>query len=190
MTYYKKIVGEICYLSPCSIEDAEAWTKWDNDLEVTIPLGEEAYMLYSLEREKEMMSNMLKKESYVFDIVDIKEERLIGRCMLFNMDHVNRTAMFGIVIGEKEYWNRGYGKEATSLLLDYGFNLLNLHSIMLGVYSFNNRALRCYRGVGFKEIGRRRQARIFGDQKYDMVFMDILAEEFRSVVVKTVLEKQ
>jgi RimJ/RimL family protein N-acetyltransferase len=190
MPYYKKIAGEICYLSPCNIEDAELWTKWDNDLEVTIPMGEEAYLLYSLEREKEMMSNMLKKESYVFDIVDIKEERLIGRCMLFNVDQVNRTAMFGIVIGEKEYWNRGYGKEATSLLLDYGFNLLNLHNIMLGVYSFNNRGLRCYRKVGFKEIGRRRQARIFGDQKYDMVFMDILAEEFQSVVVKAVLEKQ
>lgn len=42
--------------------------------------------------------------------------------------------------------------------------------------------------VGFREIGRRRQARIVGDRRYDVVFMDILAEEFESVVVLGVLE--
>ena len=91
--------------------------------------------------------------------------------------------MLGMVIGEKEYWGQGYGQEAVKLLVDYGFNLLNLNSIMLGAFEFNARALRCYERAGFKVIGRRRQARIIGGRKYDAVLMDILAEEFRSTVV-------
>ena len=50
MPFYKKMVGEKCYLSPCSVDDAAKWTKWDNDLEVTIPLGDEAYTPYSLSK--------------------------------------------------------------------------------------------------------------------------------------------
>ena len=64
------------------------------------------------------------------------------------------------------------------MLLDYGFNLLHLNNIMLGMFSFNERALACYRRVGFKEIGRRRQARIIGGKKYDLVLMDMLADEW------------
>ncbi len=86
--------------------------------------------------------------------------------------------MLGIVIGEKTFWGKGYGQDAIRLLLDYGFNLLNLNSVMLGVFAFNERALHCYKHVGFREIGRRRQARIIGDKKCDAILMDILAEEF------------
>ena len=59
---------------------------------------------------------------------------------------------------------------------------------MLGTFSFNERALRCYGAVGFREIGRRRQARIVGDRRYDVVLMDILAEEFESPVVQGLLD--
>ena len=95
--------------------------------------------------------------------------------------------MLGIVIGEKTYWNKGYGQEAITLLLDYGFTLLNLNSIMLGTFAFNERAINCYKCVGFKEIGRRRQARIIGESKYDGILMDILAEEFTSPYVRQLL---
>jgi RimJ/RimL family protein N-acetyltransferase len=87
------------------------------------------------------------------------------------------------MIGDKNYWNQGYGQEATRLLLDYGFNLLNLNSIMLGVFSFNQRAIKAYRRVGFREIGLRRQARIINGQKYDVLEMDILAEEFTPLYI-------
>jgi RimJ/RimL family protein N-acetyltransferase len=109
--------------------------------------------------------------------------------MLFSLDLVNRSAMMGMMIGEKEYWDHGYGQEATRLLLDYGFNLLNLNSIMLGVYAFNERAIQAYRRVGFREIGRRRQVRIINGQKFDLLEMDILAEEFTPLYVKQFLPK-
>jgi len=188
MPYYKKLIGEICYLSPCTPEDAENWATWFNDLEVTIPLGDEAYTPSTLEREREMIEEINRNLDHVFTIVDLETDRAIGRCLLFAIDQLNRNGMLGIVIGEKEYWGRGYGREAINLLLDYAFNLLNLNSIMLGVMEFNERAVRCYKKVGFKEIGRRRQARIIGGRKWDGILMDILAEEFESPCVKRFVE--
>lgn len=183
MPYYKKLIGEKCYLSPCRPEDAKKWAEWFNDLAVTIPLGDEAYLPSTLESEQETVDAMLKNREHVFSIIDLESDALIGRCLLFGVDQVNRKAMFGIVIGEKSYWGKGYGQEATRLMLDYGFNLLNLNSIMLGVFAFNSQAINCYLKVGFKEIGRRRQARIIGEKKYDAILMDILAEEFMSEYV-------
>ena len=69
-------------------------------------------------------------------------------------------------------------------MLDYAFNLLNLNSVMLGTFSFNERAIACYRKVGFREIGRRRQARIIGSKRYDAILMDILAEEYESAHIE------
>lgn len=190
MTYYKKLVGEKCYLSPCSVEDAEKWTEWDNDLEVTIPLGPEAYTPISLDRTREGIRKFVEKQSHIFCIVDLKTDTLIGRCLLFDVDQINRKATFGIDIGEKSYWNKGYGQDATRLMLDYGFNLLNLNSIMLGVFSYNQRAIECYKRVGFKEIGRRRKSKLIGGKWFDGVWMDILAEEFKSVYVSKIVDQQ
>lgn len=187
MPYYKKLAGKKCYLSPCRPEDAERWAEWFNDLAVTIPLGDEAYASSTLEGEQETITSIIKSRDHVFSIVDVETNTLIGRCLLFGINRVDRTAMFGIVIGEKSYWGRGYGQEATRLMLDYAFNLLNLNSIMLGVFTFNAQAISCYLNVGFKEIGRRRQARIIGGKKYDAILMDILAEEFTSEYVSNFL---
>ena len=60
---------------------------------------------------------------------------------------------------------------------------------MLGTFAFNERAIHCYKKVGFKEIGRRRQARIIGGKKFDVVLMDILAKEFESVAVSRFIEQ-
>jgi RimJ/RimL family protein N-acetyltransferase len=178
MPHYKKIVGIKCYLSPLSPEDAALTAVWENDLEVTLPLGDEAYTTSGLEKIAEGIAWSIQHQTHTFSIVDLESERLIGRGMLFNVDPVNRKAMLGILIGEKEFWGRGYGQEATALLVEFGFVLLNLNSIELGVFAFNERAIAVYRKIGFKEIGRRREMRIIAGKKYDVILMDILAEEY------------
>ena len=179
MPYFKKLVGSKCYLSPCQMEDAEKWVEWFNNPEVSLLLGDEAYRPYSLEKAREDLAGIIRDQSHIFTIVTLDGDQPIGRGLLFAIDHIDRRAMLGIAIGEKEYWGQGYGTEATRLLVDYGFNLLNLNNIMLGVFAFNQRAIAFYKKVGFKEIGWRRQARIIGGQKYDVLLMDILAEEFQ-----------
>jgi RimJ/RimL family protein N-acetyltransferase len=177
MKYFKKLIGKKCYLSPINIDDAEKYTEWLNDLEVSKYLAFSRRQL-TVDREREVLDEWSKKEAQVFGIIDKQTDKLIGNCGLFNTDHTNRRAEFGIFIGDKSYWGKGYGTEASILILDYGFNILNLHNIMLEVFSFNTRAIRSYEHIGFKIIGRRRESKIICGKKYDIIYMDILADEF------------
>ena len=69
-------------------------------------------------------------------------------------------------------------------MLDYGFTGLGLHNIWLSVYASNEHAIRAYSKAGFREIGRRREARKIGGQFYDIVLMDCLATEFKSPLLQ------
>ncbi len=184
---FKKLVGRICYLSPVSKDSAESWARWDNDLEVGIPLGSEPYTPTTIESAEENIASIIKEKAHGFDILEIESDNLIGRCFLGSLDNVNRSCRLGIVIGEKTHWDRGFGTEAIHLLLEYAFNILSMNSVSLGTYSYNKRAIACYKKVGFKEIGRRREARIIGEKKYDAIMMDILAREHETVYLADVL---
>lgn len=96
----------------------------------------------------------------------------------------NRIGTIGVFIGEEDNRSKGYGAEALKLLLDYGFNYINLNNIMLTVKSFNERAIKCYEKVGFKEFGRRRESYFLNGKYYDDVHMDILASEFKESFIR------
>ena len=177
MAYFKKIVGKRIYLSPVNPDDAETYAKWINDIDISIYLTS-APKIYSLQKEREILEH-ISKEGYCFAIIDSEKEKVIGNIGLEDVDHIDRKAVLGIFIGDKEYWSKGYGEEAIELLLDFSFNILNLNSIMLIVKAFNKRAIRCYEKCGFKLIGKRREAVIIGPDKYDEYYMDILASEFK-----------
>ncbi|MDR0301163.1 MAG: GNAT family N-acetyltransferase [Treponema sp.] len=174
--YYKKLVGKKCYLSPIDLNDAEKFTEWLNDLEVTTNLGPLYSGIINVEGEKEILKDLSQKHNY--SIIDIETNELIGNCGFLEIDNVNQIAEIGIFIGNKKFWGKGYGTEALVLLIDYGFKALNLHNILLKVFSFNERAMKCYEKVGFKIIGKRREALNRGDKKFDAIFMDILYDEF------------
>ena len=140
--YFKKLLGKLCYLSPLDINDAEKYTEWLNDLEVTQNLGPLYNGILTVEKEKELITELSKNHNY--SIIDIKTNEIIGNCGFIEIDNINQTAEIGIFIGNKNYWNKGYGTEAMQLLLDYGFKALNLHNIMLKVYPFNVNAIKLY----------------------------------------------
>lgn len=184
--HFRKMVGSKCYLSPIAEEDTDVFAEWHNDLEVAIPLGY-AHVASSEQREKKRLKGRMEKNPHAFSVLEIKTDKLIGMVNLHGVDHINRRAFLGIVIGEKEYWNRGFGTEAIKLILDYGFNILNLHNIGLGVIAFNEQAIACYRKVGFKEAARKRKSKIMMGKTHDVVIMDILASEFDSDFVRNIV---
>lgn len=188
MRYFKKVVGESCYLSPINSKDAPRYTEWLNDLNLSrfFTLSQQ---VISLEKEEEILKQMIARGDKMFAIIDLFSETLIGNCSLFNIDHIHQTAELGIFIGNRTHWNRGFGCEATKLLLDYGFNILNLHNIMLSVFDFNKRAIKSYLNAGFKEIGRRREAIFIGGEKHDFVYLDILASEYESVYINKIVKQ-
>jgi RimJ/RimL family protein N-acetyltransferase len=172
--YFKKMNGNKCYLSPIDTNDTEKFAEWLNDLEMTVNLT-----LYNsvinAENERTFLEKLSKEHNY--SIIDKNTNELIGTCGFVELDHLNQTGEVGIFIGKK-YWNRGCGTEAIILLLDYGFKALNLHSVLIRVYSFNERAKKCYEKVGFKFIGKRREALKRGNKEYDILYLDILYNEF------------
>ena len=132
--FYKKIIGERCYLSPISMEDVPKYTNWLNDFEVVV-----STTLYSriVDVEAESAALAELKKGYNFAIRLNQTNELIGNIGLNDVDFLHRTAELGIIIGNKTYWKQGYGKEAIELLLDFTFNILNIKNVYLKVYEFN-----------------------------------------------------
>jgi RimJ/RimL family protein N-acetyltransferase len=173
--YFKKLAGDKCYLSPIDTGDAETFTAWLNDQEVIGSLELNAQVI-TVEGERELLGALAREHNY--SIIVNGADTLIGNCGFVHIDHLNQSAEAGIFIGNKTYWDRGYGTEALSLLMDFGFRTLNLHNIMLRVYSFNQRALTMYEKIGFKRIGVRRESLQRNRQRHDIVYLDILEEDF------------
>ncbi len=179
MRYFKKVEGERLYLSPVNIEDAETYVRWLSDRSVSDGLGNTAHV-FSLSAEREWLQK--NTEEYQFAIVRQRDDTLIGNCSIRAVSPVHRTAEVGLFIGEESDRGKGYGTEALGLLVDYGFQVLNLNSLMLAVYSFNKQAVSCYRKIGFREIGRRRQCYYLNGTYYDSIYMDLLREERNNIL--------
>ncbi len=180
---FKKLVGEKVYLSPISADSIELFTKWMNDFGVTDYTARSQFV-FSYEAEKAWFDNKVKSKDYMLSIVTLKDDEVVGNIELQSIDSVNREATLGILIGEEKNRNKGYGTEAISLLLDYGFNYLNLNNISLTVLACNDRAKRCYEKVGLKEFGRKRKCKFVNGKYYDLIYMDILSEEFKEEYIK------
>jgi RimJ/RimL family protein N-acetyltransferase len=187
MPYYPRVVGERCYLSPIDPDDSLRYVEWLNDPEIAV-LMQVVVKPVSIAAQREFMQKF-SKDPYQFAIVDRQTNELIGGCGLKDVDLVNRTSLMGIFLGDREYWGKGYGEEATRLLVDFAFSYINLRSIMLEVFDFNPRAIRCYEKVGFKQVGRRRCAKLLGDTCHDEILMDILSDEFEGSILNDALPK-
>jgi len=186
MAHFRRMCGETCYLSPPDGSDADRIVAWDNDLEVLLGASMDGVSTPASAHYR-TPGQLPKMLEHMMMIVDLETDVPIGWCALFTQIPANRRAMLGIIIGEKSYWGQGYGEEAVRLTLDYGFNVLNLNSVELGVYAFNLRAIRCYEKVGFKRVGVRREARIVAGVPHDTIVMDILASEFGESAVSKVV---
>ena len=180
MQYFKKLVGDRIYLSPKDVsnEEIEKFTEWLNDFQVTDYVGR-SEQITTLSGEKEYLENSAKNTSdRNFNIIELKNNKLIGTTGLEQINWIRRSAVLGIFIGDKDYRDNGYGTEAIKLLLEYGFKYLNLHSIRLELLAINERAHKCYLKCGFKDTGKSREEIFLNGKYYDKLHMDILEDEF------------
>jgi RimJ/RimL family protein N-acetyltransferase len=83
------------------------------------------------------------------------------------------------MLGDKAYWNQGYGSEALRLLVQYGFETMRLHRIWLRVLATNPRAIRAYEKIGFVHEGRMREAQFAHGKHHDILLMSILRPEWK-----------
>jgi RimJ/RimL family protein N-acetyltransferase len=174
------LVGPSIYLRPLEREDARTIVPWFNDPEVMRYLLR--YRPLTLTEEEEFLKRMAQSETdLALGIVRKGEDRLIGATGFHHIDARCRHASFGILLGDKEAWGKGYGTEATGLMVGYAFETLNLNRVWLHVYEYNERGKRAYEKVGFRVEGRLRQDTFRDGRYWDTLVMGILRDEWRAL---------
>ncbi len=173
------ILGKRIRLRAIERSDIPTFVHWFNDPEVTKNLV--LYLPLSQAQEERWFEAQLEDKNRCVLGIETLDGKLIGNIGLENINWKDSRAELGIVIGDKEYWDNGYGSEAIITLLDFVFRQMNLHRVYLRVYEDNKRAIRCYEKCGFKLEGCLRESR-FADGKYsDELVMGILHHEFLRV---------
>jgi RimJ/RimL family protein N-acetyltransferase len=172
--------GRLVRLRPLELNDASRFTRWFNDQEVAGFLIADRYPITRLQEERFIREHA--SVSYANGVIFAMEKRgdskHIGWCGLFNVQAENRQAELAVGIGEKEFWSQGYGGDAVTALLDFGFCKMNLHRGWLTTVEYNTRDIACYRRCGFIEEVRMRQHVYRHGRYWNFIQMGILQHEF------------
>ena len=176
--------GTLVRLASESLETmSKSYMKWDMDSGAR-RLGSNApIQLWSEKKIKESFEKHDGKseKAFRFSIYTLADDKLIGNASLWVESWAHSDAWLGIYIGERDHWGRGFGTDTTRLIVQYGFCELNLRRITLGVYSYNERALKSYLKVGFQVEGRFRGDGLRDGVRFDGICMGLLREEWNAL---------
>jgi RimJ/RimL family protein N-acetyltransferase len=149
------IAGQRVVLREKRFSDADSDYAWRCDAELArydatapLKLSVKEYTLYYIEQLKHPREN---SSWFAIDSLDGKH---IGNCMYYDVEEGRKQAKIGIIIGDRDYWGRGYGAEAVNLLVDYIFEKTNLERLYLDTLEWNARAQRCFQKCGFVVCAR------------------------------------
>lgn len=168
----QRVVGPRVYLRALTLADAsEEYCAWLNDPEVNEFLETRQSTIPDLQAY--IQKQIDDPNSIFMGIFDKMTDTHIGNLKLQPIDWNKKKAIFGILLGDKQYWGRGIGTEATELIVSYAFDTLGLNEIELGVIAENKRAIRVYEKAGFEQVGVRKGAINHDGALYDDVVMRI-----------------
>ncbi|MEI8133041.1 MAG: GNAT family protein [Leptolinea sp.] len=174
------LIGKRIRLRGAEQTDLPNFVRWMNDPEVIQNLL--IYTPISSADEQSWFDSMVKnpkeEHEYIIEVFLDTQWLPIGSTGLHAVDWKNRSTEIGISIGEKEYWNHGYGRETMRLMLRHVFNDLNLNRVCLSVFETNQRARKAYLDCGFVEEGRLRQDVYKNGQYLDVFVMSVLRREW------------
>ena len=171
------LIGDRLYLRPLGEADLELCMRWINDPELIPYLNRRLPM--GLEQERSWLKNQYNDpSSFSLAIVRKEDDEHIGNCGLHNINRFDRSAEFGIMIGDPGSREQGYGTEAGRMLIEFAFRELNLHRVDLNVFSFNKRAQTVYEKLGFVHEGTKRESYFRHGAYHDTLMMSILETEW------------
>ena len=175
------ITGTRVRLRAVEHNDLPRFVQWLNDPEVTAGLTLVTPLSQAQEEKwfERVLAGPPENAPLVMEINTQAGWVPVGNLGLHMVNWHEREAELGIFIGEKTYWNQGYGEDAIRLLLDYAFWRLNLHRVSLRVHADNPRAVRCYEKIGFVHEGRLRQAHFSNGEYVDVLVMSVLRSEWK-----------
>ena len=177
------IIGKDVRLRAMERSDLPLFVSWFADPDVREFLTTRS--LYSMSFEEGWYENMLKvpieNHPMMIDILVDNQWLPVGDIALPEINWINRQAEVGVMIGEKAYWNRGFGTQAMRLMLHYAFDTINLNRVYLEVYEPNIRGIHCYEKAGFIKEGCLREAQYLNGKYVNVWMMGILKSEWQQV---------
>ena len=156
------------------IEDSELDYRWRSDPELA-KLDAAYPLTMNYDRYVKMFEDQLKYPSpgsHHYGI-EVAGSKLIGNCMYYDLDSVNKEAELGIVIGDREYWSGSYGFDAVVTLLEHMFVVRDLKRVYLHTLEWNDRAQSCFSRCGFNPV---RNVRRMG---HDFILMEVLRTDWQ-----------
>ena len=172
------IEGERVRLRPISADDAEAFLASMDDEGRRLTGTHRTFTLPEIRQW--FGSRGATTDRWDLAIEERATGRWIGELALLDWDPNNRSCGFRIAVGP-DGRNRGFGTEATRLVVDRAFRDLPVHRIQLDVYAFNDRAQHVYESVGFRREGLLRDTLWWDGEFHDTIVMAILRPEWEAV---------
>lgn len=175
------ISGKNVLVRPVEREDLKDILDWSSDFEMKEISSFSINFLCKDEIAQRLEESGKSHEIYEFAIVNKESKKMIGECILKDLDYANKRCLCDIYIGDKESVDKGYGTEALKLIMKFAFSELGLNRIGLWVFDFNKRAMRCFKKCGMKVEGIMRDG-VYRDGRYhDVYFMGILKGEYEEM---------
>jgi ribosomal-protein-alanine N-acetyltransferase len=152
------IKGRKVIIRPKRVSDASNDYAWRRDEELArLDAAQMLRMPFSsflLDYHNEISHESPRRRRFAIDTLDGQH---IGNCMIYNIDTRKKEAELGIMIGDRDYWDNGYGVDAVEALVDHAFNTLNVDRIYLNTLEWNLRAQRCFRKSGFVHLKKHKR---------------------------------
>ncbi|MEO6695303.1 MAG: GNAT family protein [Ignavibacteria bacterium] len=174
------LISENIYLSPLTKDDiSDEYVSWLNDAEVCRD-NSHATFPNTLEKTVNYLDFIsTDKSAVVFAIRWKKTDDHIGNISLQNINWINRSAEIAILIGNKNYWNKGIGSEVYKLVINYGFNTLNLNRISSGQIVSNEAMIKVCEKNGMKKEGLLREVLFKNGIYLDAVVYSVLIKDHK-----------
>jgi len=176
------IVGNNVLIRSVEQEDLPHIYNWYNDFELK-ELFDFVINFKSFEELTEQFNQYQNSHNIIdFTIVEKETKMPVGRCMLTDIDYVNKKSLCSLYIGDSKSRDKGYGTEAMILLMKFAFHDLGLNRLGLWVFDYNKRAIKCYKRCGMKVEGILREGVYRNGKYHDMYLMGILRNEYDELI--------
>jgi RimJ/RimL family protein N-acetyltransferase len=151
------ITGKKTRLREKKLSDVRNDYRWQSDPELSrldaAPILEMAFAIYLLD-----YSSVLRRRDTRYPLaIETLDGRHIGNCTCYDIDEKKSEAQIGIMIGDRDYWDKGYGTDAITTLVGHVFRNSSLNRLYLKTLDWNKRAHRCFIKCGFTDCGQLKQ---------------------------------
>lgn len=170
--------SEHIYLRSLLVSDAAIYKKSVDDKEIMLMTGTKGqYSIEQIETHIKAIINDETREDYAICLNETKE--MIGELSILSIDQDNKSAGFRIALNNQKVIGKGFGSEATKLVIQYVFEELKLNRLQLEVFSHNPRGIRAYEKCGFVKEGVLREALFYDGTYSDEIIMSIIRKDYK-----------